>query len=188
MLSPDLYTLALMSVLEPRLDPETVSALLDTGWRVADAEAARTDSLDRKTATLASFASILVSIAAIGAASVGTVELSDPGQVTVVGLLICAIALLTGAVVVAVVALLPQEYTGLGVAFVEGLATWREVRKRSEVVKGDALRGIVRAVLNEREVNDRKTRLVRIALLLLLSGVVLIALDGLTLVVWTTIP
>jgi hypothetical protein len=188
MLSPDLYTLAFVSVLEPRPDPETVAALLDTGWRVAEAEAGRTDSLDRKTATLASFASILVSIAAISAASVGDVEIPGPARLTVMVGLTGAIAFLTGAVIVAVVALLPQEHTGLGIAFVEGLSTWREVRKRPEVVKGEALWGVMRMVGRERRINDRKTRLVRIALVLLLSGVVLIALDGLTLIVWTTIP
>jgi len=187
MLSSDRCALALMSVLEPRPDPETVSALLDTGWRVAEAEAGRTDSLDRKTATLASFSSILVSIAAISAASVGDAELPARGQLAVVVGLIGAITLLTSAVVVSVIALLPQEHTGLGTGFVEGLPTWREVRKPPETVKGEALRGVVKMVNRERRINDRKTRLVRAALALLLSGVVLIALDGLTLIVWTTI-
>jgi hypothetical protein len=188
MLSSDLYTLALVSVLEPRPDPETVAALLDTGWRVAEAEAGRTDSLDRKTATLASFASILVSIAAISAASVGNAELPAHGQLAVVIGLIGAITLLTGAVVVAVFALLPEEHTGLGLAFIEGLPTWREVRKPPDAVKGEALWGVVEMVGRERRINGRKTRLVRLALILLLSGVLLIALEGLTLVMWTTIP
>ena len=188
MLSPDLYTLSPVSVLEPRPDPETVAALLDTGWRVAEAEAGRTDSLDRKTATLASFASILVSIAAISAASVADAELPARGHVAVVAVLIGAISLLTSAVVVAVVALLPQEHTGLAAAYVDGLPLWREVRKRPEIVQGEALQGVVKMVGRERGINDRKTRLVRVALVLLLSGVVLIALDGLTLIVWTTIP
>ena len=177
-----------MSVLEPRPDPETVSALLDTGWRVAEAEAGRTDSLDRKTATLASFASILVSIAAISAASVGRAALPELGLLTVIAGLVAAICLLTSAVVVAVVALLPEEHSGLGSAFLEGLTTWREIRKPPDVVKGEALQGVVVAVARERLANERKARLVRVALVLLLSGVVLIALDGLTLIVWTTIP
>jgi hypothetical protein len=105
----------------------------------------------------------------------------------VVGL-VSAITLLTGAVVVAVVALFPHEHAGLGTSFVEGLGTWREVRKPPEVVRGEALRGVVDEAPRERRVNDRKTRLLRIALLLLLSGVVLIALDGLTLIMWATIP
>lgn len=185
MLSSDLYTLLGMSPLEPRPDAETVAPLLNTGWRVAEAEAGRTDSLDRKTATLASFASILVSIVAISAAWVGSADLPAPGEFVVAIGLIGAIALLTGAVVAAVIGLLPEEHTGLGIAFVEGLATWREMRKPPETVQGEALRGILDEALRERLVNDRKTRFVRAALALLLSGVVLIAFDGLTLIVWT---
>ena len=43
----------------PQPNPETVAALLDTAWRVAGAEISRTDALDRKAATLATFASLL---------------------------------------------------------------------------------------------------------------------------------
>jgi hypothetical protein len=46
-------------------NPETVEALLDTTWRVADAEAARTDGLDRKLTSLATFASLLISVVAV---------------------------------------------------------------------------------------------------------------------------
>ena len=119
---------------------------------------------------------------------VADAELPALGRLAVVAVLIGAIAFLTGAVVVAVVALLPREHAGLGAAFVEGLATWREVRKPPEVVRGETLWGVVGMVGRERRVNDRKSRLVRVALVLLLSGVVLIALDGLTLITWTMIP
>ena len=53
-----------MSVIEPRPNPETVEALLDTTWRVAQTETARTDALDRKAATAASFASVLATLTA----------------------------------------------------------------------------------------------------------------------------
>src|SRR3990172_94206 len=48
-----------MSVAEPQPNPETVAALLDTTGRMADAESARTDALDRKAATVATFAAAL---------------------------------------------------------------------------------------------------------------------------------
>ena len=48
----------------PQPNSETVIALLDTAWRVADAEIARTDSLDRKASTLATFASLLTTLTA----------------------------------------------------------------------------------------------------------------------------
>jgi anti-sigma factor RsiW len=48
----------------PRPNPKTVEALLDTTWRVAVAETGRTDSLDRKASTLATFSSLLASFTA----------------------------------------------------------------------------------------------------------------------------
>ena len=42
-----------MGVVKPQPNPETVDALLDTTWRLAAAETARTDALDRKAATVA---------------------------------------------------------------------------------------------------------------------------------------
>ena len=51
-------------VVRPRINPETVEVLLDTTWRTASAETARTDAVDRKAATLATFASLLTSLTA----------------------------------------------------------------------------------------------------------------------------
>jgi hypothetical protein len=48
----------------PAINPETVDALLDTTWRLVSAEDARTESLDRKAATLATFASLVLSLVA----------------------------------------------------------------------------------------------------------------------------
>jgi hypothetical protein len=51
-------------VVRPEPIPETVEALLDTTWRVAAPEGARTDALDRKAASLATFASLVLSLSA----------------------------------------------------------------------------------------------------------------------------
>lgn len=177
-----------VNVVEPRIDPDTVAALLDTAWRVAQTESQRTDSLDRKTATLASFASILVSIAVISAGSLADTSLPSLGRVAIVTVLVAAIVLLTSAVAVSVIALLPREHTGLGTSYVRDLPMWRQVRKGHVTAKGEALLGVVTAVVQERRINDHKTRLVRLALALLLTGVVLIAAEGLTLILWTTTP
>ena len=53
-----------MSVVAPRPNPETVEALLDASWRVAAAEAARTDAVDRKASSLATFASLVAALTA----------------------------------------------------------------------------------------------------------------------------
>jgi hypothetical protein len=52
-LSSDLTTLVRMNVVQPPRNPETVEVLLDTTWRIASSESARTEALDRKAATVA---------------------------------------------------------------------------------------------------------------------------------------
>jgi hypothetical protein len=51
-------------MVEPQPNPETVAALLDTTWRIVESETARTDALDRKAATVATFASLIVTLTA----------------------------------------------------------------------------------------------------------------------------
>jgi hypothetical protein len=51
--------------LAPEANPETVEALLDTTWRVVAAEGARTDALDRKASSLATFASLVLSLSGV---------------------------------------------------------------------------------------------------------------------------
>lgn len=51
-------------MIEPQPNPETVEALLDTTRRLAGAETARTDALDRKAATVASFVSLVAALTA----------------------------------------------------------------------------------------------------------------------------
>ncbi len=55
---------ALVSVVEPQPNPETVEALLDTTWRMVASEAARTDALDRNASTVATFASLVATLTA----------------------------------------------------------------------------------------------------------------------------
>ena len=53
-----------MSVSTPHQNPDTVAALLDTTWRVAATESQRTDALDRKAATVSTFASVVAALTA----------------------------------------------------------------------------------------------------------------------------
>ena len=92
-----------MSVVAPEPNPETVAALLDTTWRLTDAEAARTDALDRKAATIATFASLLSALTAtVGLGFVNTLEswwafaLFASGIAALTGSLFCAVRMLYG--------------------------------------------------------------------------------------------
>src|SRR5205823_14168901 len=86
-------------------------------------------------------------------------------------------------VVFSVVALLPREYLSLGIAYLKRFPTWAEIRKAPEQVRGETMRGLVKAVAREREANDHKAGWVRWAFLLLLIGLVLIAVEAGTLAV-----
>ena len=106
-----------MNVLMPRSNPETVEAIHDIVWRVADVETARTSALDRKAATLATFASLLTSLTAtLGFRSVE----AYPSGVSF-ALFGAALVGLGGSVVLAVIVLLPTEFTVLGASHLERL-------------------------------------------------------------------
>lgn len=161
----------------PQPNPETVAALLDTAWRVADAEISRTDALDRKAATLATFASLLTTLTATLGAQF--VERIDTGWA--LGIFCAGLLVLVLSVAVAVKALMPREYVVLGARYLERLSAWPETWKPPEQVRGETLRALTRSAARERRANDAKTRTLRSALVLLVAGLVLIALEAATL-------
>lgn len=155
----------------PLPNPKTVEALLDTTWRVAVAETGRTDSLDRKASTLATFSSLLTSLTAT--LGVRFVEQAD----AIWGLVIfwSGLALLAASVALAVFALLPVEYVSLGTAYLERFPSWSQILKPPEQVHGEVMRTLVEAVTRERRRNQGKAQVVRWAFVALLLGLVLIS-------------
>jgi hypothetical protein len=174
-----------MSVVEPRPNPETVEALLDTAWRVAATEQLRTEGLDRQIAALATFSSILVSVVAIGGTVLGKAVVPEDIRVPAAIGFASAIASLTAAVVVGVVASLPKGHIWIGVAYLRTFPTWRVVRRQPADMRGDVLRTLTESVASERTANDAKTRNVRLGFLLLLLGIFMLAVNALTLTAWS---
>jgi hypothetical protein len=144
---------------------------LDTTWRVAVAETARTDLLDRKAATLATFASLLASLTA----TVGVRFVNEADAMWALVPFCSGLALLVGSVAFAVFALLPVEFVSLGTAYLERFPTWSEIVKPVEQVQGDVMLTLVEAVTRERKRNRGKARSVRFGFVALLFGLVLIA-------------
>lgn len=166
-----------MSLVQPQPNPETVEAIHDIVWRVASVETARTDGLDRKAATLATFASLLTSLTAtLGFRFVGAVS-----QWWAFVLFAAALTVLAASVGMAVRALLPKEYVSLGMEYLERLPTWSEILKRPEEVRGETIQGVIVSVAQERRTNDGKVADVRRAFQLLLVGLVLITAEAITL-------
>lgn len=154
-------------VIEP--NAETVEAVLDTAWRAANAEASHTDSLDRKAASVATFAALASTIAAARV---------DRGESHVaVVLFIVGLSVLVAAVAAAVWALLPKERRFLGLAYLESLTRWPQLMRNATEVRGDLAVTLCGTVIVERAANRRKTLAVRTAFMLLCLGLALIAAE-----------
>src|SRR5712691_9941480 len=97
----------------PEPNPETVEALLDTTWRVVGVEGARTEALDRKAASLATFASLVLSLTA----ALGSRLVSGNAAAWVFALFALGLFLLVLAIGLSVWVLLPKEQLMLGVAY-----------------------------------------------------------------------
>jgi hypothetical protein len=141
---------------------------------VAGAESAQTDALDRKAASLASFASLVLSLTA----TLGG-RLVEAGETAwVFALYAGGLTLLVAAIGVAVWVLLPKEQLMLGVAYLERFSMWSELLKPREQVQGTTMKGLIAAIVRERELNRRKANAVRWSFLLLLAGLAATAADA----------
>jgi hypothetical protein len=161
----------------PQPNPATVEALLDTTWRLTGSEASRTDALDRKSATLATFAALLTALTA----TLGLRFVEDKPVWWALTLFTSALAMLGTAVVLAVIVLLPREYLTLGIDYLRRFPTWSEILKTPEQVRGETMRGLIEAIAREREANDAKARIVRWAYLALAAALVLTIAEAVTL-------
>jgi hypothetical protein len=161
-------------VASPEPDPETVAALLDTTWRVAAAETSRTDALDGKAASLATFASLVLSLSA----TLGGRLIYGHVAAWVYALFALSLLLLVLAVVVSVWVLLPKEQAMLGIAYLERFPKWSEIRKPRSQVQGETMAGLVAAIALERRTNRQKTEGVRVAFILLVLGLAITAADA----------
>jgi hypothetical protein len=167
-------------LVEPQPNPETVAVLLDTTWRVATAESGRTDSLDRKAATVATFAFVVAVLTAT--LGVRLVDVGRPAWWTL-ALFVGGLAALVGAVGFSLQALRPEEHVSLGLSYVGRFPTWRELLKPPEQVQGETMRTLVQSIAHERATNERKIATIHRSFFLLFVGLVLVTVEGATLAV-----
>jgi hypothetical protein len=177
LLSDPYTTLTAVSIATPQPNPATVEALLDSTWRLAAGEAARTDALDRKASTVATFASLVAALTA----TVGIRFLEELETWWAFAMFVVGLAALVASVSYAVRALWPREYLTLSSEYLRRFPTWGEIRKQPEQVRGEMMKTLVETIVREREVNDGKVVWLRRSFLLLVTGLGLIALEGATL-------
>lgn len=157
-----------MASLEPRPNPETVEALLDTTWRISGFESARIDALDRKAATLATFASLVLSLVA----TLGRGFLDRFPDVWAILVYVAGLGLLVASIGLSMLVLLPKEQLTLGLDYLRRFPKWSQILKLPEQVRGEVMRGLIEALARERKLNRDKARRVRWAFICLFFGLV----------------
>jgi hypothetical protein len=162
-------------VIGPRPNPETVEVLLDATWRTATAEGERTATLDRKAATLATFASLLLSL--VAATGPGMTR-PGVGRSWLFVIYVSGLAEFLLAIGLAVWVLLPTEQLTLGMSYVSRFRMWSALLERPDEVRGEIMATLITGIARERALNGSKAVAVRAALLLLLVGLVSIVVDA----------
>jgi hypothetical protein len=158
----------------PEINPHTVEALLDTTWRMADGEADRTDGLDRKASSVATFSSLVLSLTA----TLGGRLLEAFSNAWAFGVYVLGLVALIGSVGCAVRALFPKEHNTLAMAYLERFPKWLEIRKPPEQVRGETMGGLVEGIARERRINEAKAHSVRWAFGLLLIGLGFVVIEA----------
>jgi hypothetical protein len=158
----------------PTVCPETVEALLDTTWRLAAAEQARRESVNQKASSLATFSALILSLTA----TLGARLLDGGDDWWALLLYLSSLAMLVGAVALAIFVLLPRPHLALATAYLERLPRYSEVSKPPEQVRGETMKGLTLSIKTQRKLNDRNAILVFAAYLLLFGGLGLVSIEA----------
>ena len=160
----------------PRAEPnaETVAALLETTWKVVDAEDARRESINRKASSLATFASLVLSLTA----TLGARFLERLDEAWALALFLTSLAALIGTIATAIFVLLPRGRATLAMSYLEAFPRWSEVVKTPEQVRGETMSGLLAALKGQRAQNERDARRVFAAFILLFLGLALVAVEA----------
>lgn len=156
-----------------QINPATVGALLDITWRTVEAESVRRESINGKATSLASFASVVLSLTATLGGEF--LSLEDRWQLA---LYLVSLTALVSSLAVAVWALLPQKRHVLGATYLARFPTWSEIAKTPEEVQGEAMQGLIRTLERDREVNHQTARRVFAGFILLAVGLFAVALEA----------
>jgi hypothetical protein len=155
-------------------NPETVQALLETTWRVVDAEAARREGLNRKASSLATFAALILSVTS----TLGARFLERLDETWALALFLASLASLVTTIALALFILLPRGRATLGLGYLERFPSWSEVTKAPEQVRGETMSGLVATLRSLRRQNERDARFLFAAFLFLFVGLALVATEA----------
>jgi hypothetical protein len=159
-------------------NPETVSAGLDVAWRVSDAIGAQVDALERKAASVATFAGLIVSVTA----AFGTRKLESDDWL--LDLHLAALSALVAAIFFALLALRPRRHLRLpATAYLQGLNSREQMRRQAFEIRGETMGSLVQGIEHERRVRREKALYVFLAFIFLTAGLGALAAEAATLTV-----
>jgi hypothetical protein len=155
------------------LNREGIAELVRLAESTVEDERQRGRQLDTKTASLAGFSGLILSIDTALARSIFGLELGSAGDVVArVGFALSALALLVAVALAIAGVLMPQKYRGLGRKEVEEFTGPEYQAKDPETIHRALLPALVITLTQDRSVNDCKARLTKGVALALLAGFV----------------
>jgi hypothetical protein len=164
------------------LNPETVDALLDVTWKLLDDERDRDTSFNTRAVGVAGFAGIIAALAASTSKDLLGASLESPWRAIATTVFVLAMVSLAATVLVVIQGVLrPRESLSLGAAEISRYPTWEFVGADKAMVQGRTLLGLTKALLRQRERNDKKASALKWAYRWLLVGLLAILLLGLSL-------
>jgi hypothetical protein len=167
-----------MAGADVRIRPDTVDALLATVRDLLQAEDSRSNSLTTRGTSVAGFVGILVSVATAFAKTLASDSPSFSGRERdwALWLLIGGLVLLSVAGLVVVLGVvLPAGRWAIATPEVQQFDQPEYVFEEALLVKGRVLRGLIETLVSERKRNERKATALKVALLLLVAGVMSLA-------------
>jgi hypothetical protein len=163
-------------------DPEGVAALLAIATEAVDDERERGRTLDTKTASLAGFSGIILSVHGLLAGPIFKQKLGSVGHPLAEVSFFIAMACLLMAVLLAIVGvLMPQKYRGLGRKQLRNFS-WPEVQAEKAIWVHQSMLGALAVIMSQdRPVNDCKARLTKGVAGFLALAFIFLAIEAATL-------
>lgn len=163
-------------------NPDGVAALLTIATDALKDERERGRSLDAKTATIAGFTGLILSLNGAIAKPLFDAELGSLGEpVARVCFFVAIAALLVGVLLAIVGVLMPQRYRGMGRSQVRAFYSLNAMAKPAMEVHQSMLGSIADIIDQDRPVNDCKARITKLVAGCLAVGFVAVAGEALTL-------
>jgi hypothetical protein len=138
-----------------------------------EAESARREGINSKATSLATFASVVLSLTATLGGEF--LRLEDRWQLA---LFSASLLTLLSSLAVAVWVLVPQKRNVLGESYLTQFPKWSEIVKTPEEVQGEAMTGLINGLVGDRALNHRNAQRVFAGFILLAIGLFAVALEA----------